>query len=1241
MTDSRRPGKLERGPDPTRPDPTRPDPTRPENEVSGGSNRAKLIGETAARVMEVYRRGKEGLARLEAVTEADTQDRLIVPVLRALGYPEDCWRREVADAGNKPDRVVWPVALDEMNGTERPARFLVEEKRLGTDFDKPGSSRADTPARQIQRYLEQHRLAGDTTLGILTDGRVWRMYERRTGPDGRSVARLSAEYALGDAGAAGILPSVPERQDGARALAARLGAANFEASEPSTPLFPGARRFLAEAVSAACDSRSAAVLKALCGQDIGVLENPLPESGLIADARRHDWEAGFVVGEGPSYRPSSPVQGSLLGPPRIRMAAVPFRNDGSTGGQSLRKGDVALCARAFAHGDDPLILCAWTGHTQSGEGEQASFRMRLALHAAGRTSMTPEFDPDMPPASVLVTVEQIVGHLRGLEAERTTAKLLEAFDVHPLQEGFYKRVEEWLEARLVGRNGGAHDMSMIRHLIRVMFAWILKEHGLVPRSLFDRAFVWHVVTGKEPGSFRYHDDILRHLFHEALNVPSENRVPHENAELRALFDDTPFLNGSIFARHADDEAVRLQESDYWGDDGEESGLYDILSAYQWTVDEHSAQADDLALDPELLGTLFERLVSLVDHSAAPRRKPKGTYYTPRDVVAVMVSDAFVARMLLEEDLPASEAELRQLFSGADNVVPRWSGQVRRQVYERLRRLTVFDPAVGSGVFLLGALECLMTAFAKLDASVRSGPGRGELIRSVIRDQLHGGDIQPLAAQITKLRLFLAIEAAEGVRTTPLPNLEARIVNADALGTVPDPDWRPGTAEQLLEADPEFKRLLARIVANRADWFEAHAPAAKERLLVRDRELRVAFAAQVGTTPVSDRYRSFAGWAPLEHDDGVADTDPRLIFSRDPWLGFDIVIANPPYGRLSKEETKRALDRNYRSAGARRSEALFVELAMALVRSDRGVVQLVLPLGISFRQDHAGLRELVKEGSKRVDLRHYDMTPGTIFNTMPTAKDWANKQRIALFTALRGEGGQVRTTGLRRWSDEADRDERTGCLANRNAVAALDDLPSSVDRRISRQWLRTPTAATKELVLALLRQRRSVGALIGARVRPGLSLGLPHTGYRFVPALPLGEVAPRREKPLHFRTREDWLLALAALNGHVFYGWWLMTGDGFDVNVYTATEFGLPDAWMRERPERDRALALAERLIEAIPDCKVSKLNAGKRWWNVDYFSGAPGLVEELDRLQIGSLGLPIEPLLRDLQTLRSNSSWRL
>ena len=372
-------------------------------------------------------------------------------------------------------------------------------------------------------------------------------------------------------------------------------------------------------------------LEALCGHTPDTLEVSLPETGLIADAMRHDWEPGFTVGLGPTYRLSSGVQESLPGVPRVRLAAVPFRPSEYLDGQQLRKGDIGLCARAFGPGDDPLLLCTYARLPEAADDAGAPLRMRpCRLHVDGQTSMTPEFDPDMPPTSVLLTIDKVVEILHGSEARRSSAALQKAFDIRPLQQDFYLRIEAWLQARLKGKRAAAYGMAMVRHLIRTLFAWILKEHGLVPRSLFDSAFIQHVLQENGAGSLRYHDEVLAHLFHGALNLPRESREPHPVAELRHLFDHTPFLNGSIFARHPSDGTIQLLDTDYWGSDGPQDGLYDILSEFQWTLDEHSAQTNDQALDPELLGALFERLVSQVDRSrTAPRRKPKGTYYTPR------------------------------------------------------------------------------------------------------------------------------------------------------------------------------------------------------------------------------------------------------------------------------------------------------------------------------------------------------------------------------------------------------------------------------------------------------------------------------------------------------------------------------------------------------------------------------------------------------------------------------------
>ena len=1198
---------------------------QPRHEKDRDRTREGVSSGLEAEIRRIYADGVKVLEALVEPSEADTQDHLVAPILEALGYPRTHMRREVSDRGNAPDRIVWPVPLAEAEARGLPPRFVIEEKPLGADFERPRASRADTPSRQIQRYLEQHRLADDSTVGILTDGRVWRLYERRTdSQDGTVSARQTAEYAIGD----GLVGA-----DDAPEFVQRLAAASFVPHDGRPARFPLARAFLKEVVSAIDGGQPRLAVNALAGGKADFIDAPLPATGLIADARRHDWEPGFVCALGPEYTPPKATPElplSMLGP-RLRLAAIAFRDRGDTGVQRLRKGDVGLSARGFGRAGGPLLLTVWSG---SG--------MRFALHAEGRTSMTPEFDPDMPPASALATIEKVVGLLRGPASRRTLSALQAAFDIRPLQRGFYTRIESWLGGRMKPKAGGVHDMAMVRHLIRVLFAWILKEHGFVPKSFFDEAYIRRAL-GTAPGSDAgYHRRVLSVLFHGALNRPENERDPHPSAGIDTLIRETPFLNGSIFAPHPGDDEINLPDNAYWSIDREKPGLFDILEAFEWTLDEHSARTSDLALDPELLGALFERLVSLVDHSRPPpRRKPKGTYYTPRDVVAAMVSDALVARLLRDDGLPVSEAELRQLFSETDDAIPDWPPDMREEIRGRLRRLTVFDPAVGSGVFLLGMIETLMTAFAKLEAGAGGGQMRGQTVRAIIRDQLHGGDIQPLAAQIARLRLFLAIEAAEGAGVEPLPNLEARIVNADALGAVPDPAWRPGTAGTLLDTDPEFRRLLGAIMLNRRRWFDAHDEVQKERLLAEDGRLRAAFAEYLVKLPVSDEYRSFAAWSPLERDDSVAKTDPRLIFGRDTSAGFDIVIGNPPYGELTAKQRKLAEAQGYRASGSGRIEALFVELAMVLAQPERGVVELVLPLGVSFRKDHAKLRKAVAGLSAQIDLRHYDMTPGRIFNTEPTAKSWPNKQRATLFTARRGTGGHVRTTGLRRWFEMPGRHERAVCLADRSLLPFRPLANGSLDGRISSQWLRIPTPEAQALVAALVDQRGSVGDLASGNGDRKMSLGLPHTAYQYVTALPAGCVTPRREHLLHFLNEEDRRLALTALNGHVFYAWWLMVDDGFDVNPYVAEAMGVPDPWRRDGPERRTALALAERLIEAIPACITGKLNANTQWRNVDFFTGAPELVEELDRLQIASLGLQWEPLIDHLRTMRSSSSWRL
>ena len=196
------------------------------------------------------------------------------------------------------------------------------------------------------------------------------------------------------------------------------------------------------------------------------------------------------------------------------------------------------------------------------------------------------------------------------------------------------------------------------------------------------------------------------------------------------------------------------------------------------------------------------------------------------------------------------------------------------------------------------------------------------------------------------------------------------------------------------------------------------------------------------------------------------------------------------------------------------------------------------------------------------------------------------------------------------------------------------MTSIEDRRLASQWPRVPTKETADLILAVSNQKTKV-ADYATTEDGGIALAFPMTAGYFVGIIPAGTAAPRRETLFRVADMDALRLLTAALNGHVAYGWWRMFGDGFDVNLYEFTQFTIPDAWV-ENP--DAAIALGQRLIDAMPECLVEMRRVGRIWANVN-FHRKPDLIEELDGLHLEALGLPAQPLLTHLRIMRSNNSW--
>ena len=1169
------------------------------------------------------------LVALEGDSEAATRQRLIGPVIAWLGYDDQRVRWERHDAGNRPDYLLYADPITEGG----PAQAVVEAKPLDADFDRvTATDRTESPDRQIRRYLRDHAESGPGTVGALTDGLRWRIYRKEPG------GGIGAEPLDIDIG-----PLVRGGHDSLEALESlREALARVAAGAPG-----GAGERSLRAIAAAVRNGNSEDALSALGAVSDTLD-PIAAGSLTGrdlDGFTTDWEEHGHA-EGVAIDPRDGQQ-NLFGPPRVRIAAVRFRPEE----RGVGRGDAARAARIFATRTEAAaaVTLVW----QAEEDGSASVRV---VAAVGRNvAMTQPFDPDLPPPTARDAAARVLG-LLAAEPLRPQA-LLDALDVLPLQRDFYEEIRRWLrrvrrDAAAFGpgaADGDRHEV-LLRHLIRVLFVWIMKEEGSIPRRLFDRSFPL------EYGIEDYHGGVLRFLFHRRLNTQEQDRAPHPQPGADIAFASAPFLNGSLFEVRPGDAELRLAGDAYWSDGDERApGLFDILGRYHWTADEQRPGEREQTLDPELLSNLFEQLLAdplleekEVRGGTETLKAPDGAYYTPMDVTAEMAADALAAAVRDLAPAGLRDAALLDLFRDPDAPLPpNVGGGARERLALRIAELRVFDPAVGSGAFLLAVLQALRTAHGKLRPDDHGDPTRG-----IVTRQLMGQDINPMAAQIARLRLFVALQAAErrAERRQPLPNLEARIVCADTLRTHPQPGYDPfarpnrdgdGAQATLAGANGGLRDAVRRLMAVREEWPGDHTEEDKASRREQDRQARDRLRGLIDGDALAegagDELRALADYPLLEPDhDEAALIDPRLLFAQDEarWQGFDVVIGNPPYQSFAKSGIGRGeradLEaRGYRALRAGDLYALFCEAALALARPDGGAVSLVVPLSLAFGRSQSELRAIFSERCEAVSVRHYDNIPDTIFNAHPLFKGWKNSQRASIVTAVRGDGpASLRTDALLRWPVAA----RGEALQRRRGLL----LPGADADSSGAQWPRIPSEAVAEMVHAIRGQHTRL-ADVREREEAGAYLSLPPTGRYFASALPPGIRYRGSQWLLGLPDDETRLLAIAALNGHVAYGWLRAFGDGFHVKVSDYADFTIPDSWI-DGDDREEALRFGRRLVEAIPASRSDKLNAGVVWPNVDFYQQEE-LIEELDRFHIESLGLDPDALLPTLRRMRSPDGW--
>ncbi len=578
---------------------------------------------------------------------------------------------------------------------------------------------------------------------------------------------------------------------------------------------------------------------------------------------------------------------------------------------------------------------------------------------------------------------------------------LDALDTEELNRKFYRELLRWFDRAVqpeVSRFPAAEKKvvsaqeHVIRLITRILFIWFIKEKGLVAPELFVENEVRPLLKSYDRATGdSYYRAVLQNLFFATLNTEigrrgfssisnpthrdfTRYRFRSDMADPDALiahFAKTPFINGGLFDCLDSEEAkgqggyridcfsdvdwrlLSIPNRLFFGPDG----LIDLFERYKFTVEENTPVEVEVALDPELLGKVFENLLAVYNpETRESARKQTGSYYTPRPIVDYMVDEALVAALAQKAapddgDRQGWEERLHYLLDYSDAGDLFLSAEADR-VVRAIAELRVLDPAVGSGAFPMGVLHKLTLALRRLDSDNRRWEAlqrelalqrtekaygaatqqqRDQALQDIsdtfehyrgsdfgrklylIQNSIYGVDIQPVATQIAKLRFFisLAIEQQPNPDTDnfgiqPLPNLETRFVAANTLLGLDKIALQIPLGGQNLVTE-----LNDQLRENRERHFHAGVRQEKLRLRREDVRLRGVLAVELGRAGMSKSDAGkIAAWDPYDQNAHADWFDAGYMFDvRD---GFDVVIGNPPYVQLQRDGGR--LGNLYRGAG---------------------------------------------------------------------------------------------------------------------------------------------------------------------------------------------------------------------------------------------------------------------------------------------------------------------------------------
>ena len=580
----------------------------------------------------------------------------------------------------------------------------------------------------------------------------------------------------------------------------------------------------------------------------------------------------------------------------------------------------------------------------------------------------------------------------------------DAFSVERLNKEFFNGYKAQYKKFIDTLSDTKSNRDYVKKLLgRLVFLQFLQKKGWmgVPASNVkweggDKKFLSNLVE-RHIDNDRLLSDVFEPLFFGILNTKPEERETlfiNKNWDIQLLeeFSGIPYLNGGLFeADDVDKQPIDFSYTHF-------KDLMDFFSQYNFTIDENDPDDSEVGIDPEMLGHIFENLLE--------DNKDKGAFYTPKEIVQYMCRQSVIQYLKTHEPSEQYAEAIEQLIN--DGVVSPilQSKSIATRFIQLLKEVKVCDPAIGSGAFPMGILYVLYHAIHHLHshAEPHGNFDSTQTKRDIIQNNIFGVDIEQGAVDIARLRFWLAL-VVDADKPQPLPNLDYKITCGNSLLSrypIDAPienvfvEYNKGKKEDEKMSLAKYKELVS-------DYTNTSNHQTKELFRKTIENIKCAFKTELSKqfkerlaklrgkvimleSPTLFGERTKAEKAELkklkeklkalekEQDDTYSNKlyeegnafewrfqFPQLLDENGQFMGFDIVIGNPPYGAKLSDTEKKIFKEKFSDVHMRTPETFcyFTSMAFRLSSKTRhGIVAYIVPNNIFFQNENEKTRILL-------------------------------------------------------------------------------------------------------------------------------------------------------------------------------------------------------------------------------------------------------------------------------------------